>query len=191
MQPLVGFQPNGPDHVEAQRAVDLELPPGRTLRGKPGPKPASTRGYGLCAILGARATECQSPADHRGHRPRRCWPELRSATLRHPAFSSRPCTERPVEPLSREDVLLIARLTRVGLTDDEAERMRGQLTDILAHFQSLAGVDTGGVEPTGHSADTQTVMRNDDPGPSLPRADVLANAPGEEGGFFLVPRILD
>ncbi len=96
-----------------------------------------------------------------------------------------------MEPLSREDVRLIARLTRIGLTDQEAETVRGQLTDILAHFQSLAGVDTEGVEPTGHSTDTQTVMRNDDPGPSLPRDDVLANAPGEDGEFFLVPRILD
>ena len=96
-----------------------------------------------------------------------------------------------MEPLSREDVRLIARLTRVGLTDEEAERIRGQLTDILTHFQSLAGVDTEGVEPTGHSTDTQTVMRNDEPGPSLPRDDVLANAPGEDGEFFLVPRILD
>ena len=96
-----------------------------------------------------------------------------------------------MEPLSREDVRLIARLTRVGLTDEEAERIRGQLTDILAHFQSLVGVDTEGVEPTGHSTDTQTVMRNDDPGPSLSRDDVLANAPGEDGEFFLVPRILD
>ena len=96
-----------------------------------------------------------------------------------------------MEPLSGEDVRHIARLTRVGLTDEEVEKMRVQLTDILAHFQSLAEVETEGVEPTGHSTDTHTVMRDDVPRPSLPKNDVLANAPGENGGFFMVPRILD
>ena len=96
-----------------------------------------------------------------------------------------------MEPLSREDVRHIARLTRVGLTDEEVEKMRVQLTDILAHFQSLADVETEGVEPTGHSMEMHTVMRGDVPAPSLPRNDVLANAPGENGEFFLVPRILD
>ena len=96
-----------------------------------------------------------------------------------------------MEPLSTEDVRHIAQLTRVGLTDDEVERMRVQLTDILAHFQSLAEVDTAGVAPTGHSTDTHTVMRADVPRPSLPRDDVLANAPGDNGEFFVVPRILD
>jgi len=96
-----------------------------------------------------------------------------------------------MEPLSGEDVRHIARLTRVGLTDEEVEKMRVQLTDILAHFQSLAEVETEGVEPTGHSTDMHTVMRDDVAGPSLPRDDVLANAPGENGEFFMVPRILD
>ena len=96
-----------------------------------------------------------------------------------------------MEPLSKEDVRHIARLTRVGLTDAEVESLRVQLTDILAHFQSLAEVDTEGVEPTGHSTDMHTVMRSDTPKPSLPRVDVLANAPGEDGEFLLVPRILD
>ena len=96
-----------------------------------------------------------------------------------------------MEPLSKEDVRHIAQLTRVGLTDAEVESMRVQLTDILAHFQSLAEVDTEGVEPTGHSTDMHTVTRSDTPKPSLPRGEVLANAPGEDGEFFLVPRILD
>ena len=96
-----------------------------------------------------------------------------------------------MEPLSREDVRHIARLTRVGLTDEEVEEMRVQLTDILAHFQSLADVDTEGVAPTGHSTDMHTVMRDDVSRPSLPRSEILANAPGENGKFFLVPRILD
>ena len=96
-----------------------------------------------------------------------------------------------MELLSEEDVRLIARLTRVGLTDEEVDTMRGQLANILSHFQSLASVDTAGVEPAGHSTDVHSVMRTDEPGPSLPRDSVLANAPAEDGEFFRVPRILD
>jgi len=96
-----------------------------------------------------------------------------------------------VESLSREDVRHIAQLTRVGLTDEEVDEMRVQLTDILAHFQSLADVDTAGVEPAGHSTEARTVMRDDVAKRSLPRSEVLANAPDDNGEFFLVPRILD
>ncbi len=96
-----------------------------------------------------------------------------------------------MEPLSRDEVRDIARLTRLGLTGEELDRMRVQLTDILAYFQSLAEVDTEGVEPTGHSTDAHTVMRGDCAEPSLPREEILANAPGADGNFFLVPRILD
>ena len=96
-----------------------------------------------------------------------------------------------MEPLSADDVRHIARLTRVGLGDDEVERMRVQLTDILAQFQSLAQVETEGVEPTGHSTDIHTVMRDDVAAPSLAREEVLGNAPDHNGEFFRVPRILD
>lgn len=96
-----------------------------------------------------------------------------------------------MEPLSAEEVRHIARLTRLGLGDDEVERMRVQLADILAYFQSLAAVDTEGVEPTGHSTEIDTVMRDDVPAASLDRQEVLENAPDQNGEFFRVPRILD
>lgn len=69
--------------------------------------------------------------------------------------------------------------------------MRGQLSAILLHFQSLSTVNTTGVEPTGHTTDAHTVTRPDEPGPSLPRAAVLANAPDSEGEFFRVRPILE
>lgn len=96
-----------------------------------------------------------------------------------------------MEPLSTEDVRHIALLARVRLTDAELEQMRAQLTDILAHFQSLADVDTEGVEPTGHSTDAHSVMRDDDPGPSLTREQVLANAPMQEGEFIRVKPVME
>ncbi|MBM3956659.1 MAG: Asp-tRNA(Asn)/Glu-tRNA(Gln) amidotransferase subunit GatC [Gemmatimonadetes bacterium] len=116
-------------------------------------------------------------------------PPLLNSGIRSSPAANR--TERNVEPLSAEEVRHIARLTRLGLGDDEVERMRVQLADILAYFQSLAAVDTEGVEPTGHSTEIDTVMRDDVPAASLDRQEVLENAPDQNGEFFRVPRILD
>jgi aspartyl-tRNA(Asn)/glutamyl-tRNA(Gln) amidotransferase subunit C len=93
--------------------------------------------------------------------------------------------------LSAGQVRAVARLTRLQLTDDEVERMRGQLSAILRHFESLAKVDTTGVEPTGHTTDSNSVMRDDVPAPSLDRDQVLSNAPDREGEFFRVRRVLE
>lgn len=93
--------------------------------------------------------------------------------------------------LSEQDVRAVARLTRLHLTDDEIARMRGQLSAILGHFQSLQQVDTQGVEPTGHTNDSHSVMRPDTPSESLPRDVVLSNAPDQEGEFFRVRPVMD
>ena len=93
--------------------------------------------------------------------------------------------------LSAEEVRHIALLARVGMTDEETERMRGQLSDIIESIDRLREVDTEGVEPTGHSVDLRTVMREDEPRESLPRDDVLANAPRDEGGFIRVRAVLE
>ena len=69
--------------------------------------------------------------------------------------------------------------------------MRSQLSDILAHFQSLSSIDTDGVEPTGHSTDSHTVLRDDEPADSLARDQVLANAPRIDGEFIRVRPVLD
>lgn len=96
-----------------------------------------------------------------------------------------------MDQLSSEQVRAIAKLTRLRLTDDEVEQMRGQLSAILRHFQSLAQVDTTGVGPTGHTTDAHSLMRDDAPAPSLPRDAVLANAPDREGEFFRVRPVLE
>ena len=92
---------------------------------------------------------------------------------------------------SSEQVRAVARLTRIHLTDEEVERMRGQLSAILKHFDSLSKVDTTGVEPTGHTTEANSVMREDRAAPSLPRDYVLANAPDKEGEFFRVRPVLE
>ncbi|MEE8363685.1 MAG: Asp-tRNA(Asn)/Glu-tRNA(Gln) amidotransferase subunit GatC [Dehalococcoidia bacterium] len=94
------------------------------------------------------------------------------------------------DELTADDVRHIAALTRLGLSDDEVETMRGQLSAILKVFESLQQVDTEGVEPTGHTTDVRTVMREDEAEPSLERSQVLANAPDSEAGYVRVRPIL-
>ena len=67
-----------------------------------------------------------------------------------------------MDPLTPEDVQHIAQLAYIKLSDEESEKMRIQLTNILGQFQALAAVDTEVVEPTGHTTDANTVMRRDE-----------------------------
>jgi aspartyl-tRNA(Asn)/glutamyl-tRNA(Gln) amidotransferase subunit C len=91
--------------------------------------------------------------------------------------------------ITREDVLHVARLARLELSDEEVERMRDQLSAILEAVGKVAELDLSGVEPTAHPLDLVNVLAEDEPRPSLPRADALANAPDPEDGFFGVPAV--
>ena len=93
--------------------------------------------------------------------------------------------------LSREEVLHIARLARVGITDAEADRMMQQLSNIIENFEILRAVDTDGVPPTAQSIALENVMREDEIVPSLPQNSVLANAPRLEGEFFRVNAVFE
>ena len=93
--------------------------------------------------------------------------------------------------ISREEVQNVARLARLQLTDDEAERMREQLDAILAYIDKLRELDVEGVEPTAHAVPLVNVMRDDGLVPCLPQESALANAPDRAGEFFRVPRIIE
>ena len=93
--------------------------------------------------------------------------------------------------LSREEVLHIARLARVGLTEEEINRLSEQLSNILENFDILQQVDTSDVPPTAQSIALQSVMRDDEAAPSLPPGDILANAPRREGDCFRVRAVLE
>jgi aspartyl-tRNA(Asn)/glutamyl-tRNA(Gln) amidotransferase subunit C len=93
--------------------------------------------------------------------------------------------------ISREEVLHIARLARVALTEEEITRMSEQLSNLLEHFEVLQKVDTEGVPPTAQSVTLQSVMREDEIKPSLPAEDVLANAPRRDGDSFRVRAVLE
>ncbi len=93
--------------------------------------------------------------------------------------------------LSREEVLHIARLARLGLTETDVDRFSEQLSNILENFEILQQVDTSGIPPTTQSISLQNVMRDDEIAPSLPPSDILANAPRKEGDCFRVRAILE
>ena len=93
--------------------------------------------------------------------------------------------------ISREDVVHVARLARLALTDAELETMREQLNAILSHIEALRAVDTSGIEPTSHAVPQFNVMREDEPRPCFPVEEMLANAPDRAGDFFRVPRIIE
>jgi len=93
--------------------------------------------------------------------------------------------------ISREDVQHVARLARLELSAEDLVRMQAELSNILAYIDKLRSVDTAGVPPTSHAVPLTNVMREDEPRPSLPLGDMLANAPDAAGDFFRVPRIVE
>jgi aspartyl-tRNA(Asn)/glutamyl-tRNA(Gln) amidotransferase subunit C len=93
--------------------------------------------------------------------------------------------------LSHVEVEHIAELAKLGLTDEEKETYRKQLSAILDYAQMLQRLDTDAISPTAQVIPLQNVMRPDIITPSLPRADVLANAPAAEEGCFKVKAILE
>jgi aspartyl-tRNA(Asn)/glutamyl-tRNA(Gln) amidotransferase subunit C len=91
--------------------------------------------------------------------------------------------------IGRDEVLHVARLARLALTDEEVERFRGQLSAILEAVGKVSELDLEDVPPTSHPLDLVNVLAEDELEPSLSREDALANAPDPEDGFFGVPPV--
>ena len=89
--------------------------------------------------------------------------------------------------IDREQVLHVARLARLRLTEDEIERMTGELSKVLDHIEKIGELDLDGVEPTSHVVELENVLRPDEPRPCLPREVALAEAPDSDGVGFRVP----
>ena len=97
----------------------------------------------------------------------------------------------PEPKITMQEVEQVARLARLTLSDAEKERMRRELDGILSYIDKLRALDTEGVPPTSHAVPMTNVMREDEPVPSLPQEDMLANAPDRSGEFFRMPRIIE
>jgi len=89
--------------------------------------------------------------------------------------------------IDREQLLKVAHLARLELREDEAARLEQQLNDILAAVSKVSQLDLSDVPATSHPLEVVNLWDEDEPRPSLPVEDVLANAPEREGGFFKVP----
>lgn len=90
--------------------------------------------------------------------------------------------------ISREEVLHIAKLAKLKLTEEEIELFQGQLGEILAYFRKLEEVDTEGVEPLKHGLVLESALREDKPRESITPEEALKNAPKRRGDYFEVPR---
>jgi aspartyl-tRNA(Asn)/glutamyl-tRNA(Gln) amidotransferase subunit C len=89
--------------------------------------------------------------------------------------------------IDREQVLHVARLARLSLTDEEVDRMERELSGILGHVETIGELDLDGVAPTTHVVDLVNVLRPDEPTPSLERDQALAGAPDSAADSFRVP----
>ena len=92
--------------------------------------------------------------------------------------------------ISRDDVVHVAHLARLELTDAEIDLFTEQLGAVLEHAEDVAALETEGVPATAHPLPIENVLREDEPRPSLDRDEVLAQAPAAEDRRFRVPRIL-
>jgi aspartyl-tRNA(Asn)/glutamyl-tRNA(Gln) amidotransferase subunit C len=89
--------------------------------------------------------------------------------------------------IEREQVLHVAKLARLGLSEEEVETMAGELSGILEHVDRIARLDLEGVEPTSHVVELENVLRADRPHQSLAPDVALASAPDPVDGAFRVP----
>lgn len=93
--------------------------------------------------------------------------------------------------ITRDEVRHVAMLFRMSMSAEEIAKFQQQLSQILDYFQVLRQIDTEGVPPTSHPIALENVMRADEPRPSYPPEDILANAPLSERGFFRVRAVLE
>lgn len=92
--------------------------------------------------------------------------------------------------LSPADVEHVAELARIGLSEDERDRLREQLSSILEHIDVLNRLDTGDIPPTAQVLPMVNVLRADEVRASLTQEEALANAPHAADGFFVVQAVL-
>jgi aspartyl-tRNA(Asn)/glutamyl-tRNA(Gln) amidotransferase subunit C len=89
--------------------------------------------------------------------------------------------------IDRDQVLHVARLARLRLSEEEVERMAGEMSTILGHVETMNELDLEEVEPTSHVVELQNVLREDVPRECLPRERALEQAPDVADGGFRVP----
>jgi aspartyl-tRNA(Asn)/glutamyl-tRNA(Gln) amidotransferase subunit C len=93
--------------------------------------------------------------------------------------------------ITRDEVEHVAKLARLAITEEEKERYTHQLSNILTYIEKLKELDTSKVEPTSHVLPMKNIFREDEVRLSLPREEILKNAPDRTEEFFSVPKIIE
>ncbi|MDO7683221.1 MAG: Asp-tRNA(Asn)/Glu-tRNA(Gln) amidotransferase subunit GatC [Pirellulales bacterium] len=101
-----------------------------------------------------------------------------------------PAQDEAPPTLTRDDVIKVAMLARLALSDTELSSLTEELSKIVGFVSQLSELDTDEVEPLAHPLDSQNVFREDRPVPSLTTADALRCAPRHDEECFLVPAVL-
>ena len=94
-------------------------------------------------------------------------------------------------PLDRAQVLHVAKLARLTLSEDEVPVVTRQLANVLEHIAQLQELDVTGVEPTAQVGVDRLPLRPDEPKPGVPHDAALSQAPESAGGGFVVPAFVD
>ena len=93
--------------------------------------------------------------------------------------------------ITKEQVENVARLARLAISEREKELFTRQLGEILTYIEKLKELDTSKVDPTSHVLPIKNIFREDEVRPSLPREEILKNAPDRTEEFFRVPKIIE
>lgn len=96
-----------------------------------------------------------------------------------------------IRVISREEVIHIAKLAKLSLSDEEVEKYAKDLASIAEFIAELNEVDVSGVQPTAHVVDKNNVFRKDERKESFPREQILKNAPSKEAGCISVPKVVE
>ena len=92
--------------------------------------------------------------------------------------------------ITKEEVRYVAHLARLDLDEESTDKFAGQIDEILGYIEKLNQVDTKGIKPTSHAISLTNAFRDDEKREPIERGLALANAPEEEDGLFVVPKIV-
>ena len=95
------------------------------------------------------------------------------------------------KPVNHDEILKIASLAKLHLSDEEISLYTDQINEILEYMNQLDELDTEDIEPLSHVLDQINMTRKDEQTPSLPREEVLKNAPKSDDDYFIVPNVID
>ncbi len=93
--------------------------------------------------------------------------------------------------VSKEDIIHIAKLARLEISDSELEKYTTDLDNIVDYANTLSSIDVSNVKPTNHILDIKNVFRKDEVKPSYDREEILKNAPTKAGGCVSVPKVIE